>query len=85
VSKLYNVNGEKTQKIEAVTFKELGMIEDDIENILRRSIDLICDEEESMLVVGRQVQNEKLGRSDLTAIDNNETSFLSKSKEIQKI
>jgi hypothetical protein len=68
---MYSINGEETQKIEAITFKDLGMIEDDIENILRRSIDLICDDEESMLVVGRQVQNEKLGRSDLTAIDNN--------------
>lgn len=47
------------------------MTENDIGEILRNSIDMICDEEESMLVVGKQVRNEKNGRSDLTAVDNN--------------
>jgi len=47
------------------------MLESDIEEILRNSIDMICDEEESMLIVGRQVQNERGARSDLTAVDNN--------------
>ncbi len=32
---------------------------------------MLCDDEESMLIVGRQVKNEKKGRSDLTAVDNN--------------
>lgn len=67
---LYNIKGEKTEKIEAVTFSELDMKESDIEEILRCSIDMLCDDEESMLIVGRQVKNEKNGRSDLTAIDN---------------
>jgi hypothetical protein len=47
------------------------MLENDIEEILRNSIDMICDDEESMLIVGKQVKNEKRGRSDLTAVDNN--------------
>lgn len=34
-------------------------------------MDMICDEEESTLIVGRQVRNEKNGRSDLTAVDKN--------------
>ncbi len=68
---MYNIKGKKAEKIEAVTFSELGMQESDIEEILRCSIDMLCDDEESMLIVGRQVKNEKQGRSDLTAVDNN--------------
>lgn len=68
---MYNIKSKKAVKIEAVTFKELNMQENDIEEILRCSIDMLCDDEESMLIVGRQVKNEKNGRSDLTAVDNN--------------
>lgn len=68
---MYNIKGKKAEKIEAVTFAELGMQESDIEEILRCSIDMLCDDEESMLIVGRQVKNEKHSRSDLTAVDNN--------------
>lgn len=68
---MYNIKGKKAEKIEAVTFSDLGMQENDIEEILRCSIDMLCDDEESMLIVGRQVKNEKNGRSDLTAVDNN--------------
>lgn len=57
-------------KMEAVTFAELGMRESDIEEILRKNVDILCDDEESMLIVGQQVRNESSGRSDLTAIDN---------------
>ena len=32
---------------------------------------MLCDDEESMLIVGQQVRNVSNGRSDLTAIDNN--------------
>ncbi len=66
---MYNIKGNEAERIEAVTFSELHMLENDIEEILRKSIDMICDEEESMLVVGRQVRNESNGRSDLTAVD----------------
>ncbi|HEY8909513.1 MAG TPA: hypothetical protein VIM51_04440 [Desulfosporosinus sp.] len=68
---MYNIKSAKAVKVESVTFSELDMKENDIEEILRCNIDMLCDEEESMLIVGRQVQNEKLGRSDLTAVDNN--------------
>ena len=67
---MFHIKGNKAEKIEATTFSELGMQESDIEEILRCSIDMICDEEESMLIVGRQVKNEKSARSDLIAIDN---------------
>jgi len=46
------------------------MTENDIEELLRKNIDMICEEEESMLIVGKQVRNAQLGRSDLTAVDN---------------
>ncbi|HHY08730.1 MAG TPA: hypothetical protein GX530_09490 [Corynebacteriales bacterium] len=68
---MYCIKGKRAEKIEPVTFSDLGIQENDIEEILRCNIDMICDEEESMLIVGRQVRNEKYGRSDLTAVDNN--------------
>ncbi|HZK54153.1 MAG TPA: hypothetical protein VFC84_08180 [Desulfosporosinus sp.] len=81
---MYNIKSKKAVKLEAVTFSELGMLENDIEEILRCSIDMLCDEEESMLIVGRQVQNEKLGRSDLTAVDNNGNIVLIEIKRDRK-
>ena len=68
---MYRIKENQATRIEPVTFSSLNMLENDIEEILRNSIDLICDEEESMLIIGRQVKNEKHGRSDLTAVDNN--------------
>ncbi len=68
---MYKIDGKQASRIEAVTFSELNMTENDIEEILRNNIDMICDEEESMLIVGKQVKNEKNARSDLTAVDNN--------------
>lgn len=67
---MYNIKDFRATKIEAVTFADLGLLESDIEEILRLSIDILCDDEESMLIVGRQVQNEKHARSDLTAVNN---------------
>jgi hypothetical protein len=81
---MYNIKGNKAEKLESVTFSQLGMQENDIEEILRCSIDMLCDEEESMLIVGRQVQNEKLGRSDLTAVDNNGNIVLIEIKRDRK-
>ena len=68
---MYSIKGKKAEKLEPVTFTELKMLESDIEEILRTSIDMLCDDEESMLVVGRQVKNVMNGRSDLTAVDSN--------------
>ena len=81
---LYNIKGKQAARIEPVTFSELNMTENDIEEILRNSIDMICDEEESMLIVGRQVRNEKNGRSDLTAVDNNGNIVLIEIKRDRK-
>ncbi|EAO9488576.1 hypothetical protein AKL49_25170 [Salmonella enterica] len=81
---MYNIKNNKAIKIEAVTFSGIGMQENDIEEILRTSVDMLCDDEESMLIVGRQVQNEKLGRSDLTAIDNNGNIVLIEIKRDRK-
>lgn len=60
-------------KLEPSTFVSLGIKEADIEEMLRKNIDIITDENEddfSMLIIGQQVTNESNGRSDLTAIDN---------------
>jgi hypothetical protein len=70
VFSLYNIKNKKANKVDSLTFADLGMVETDIEEILRGSIDMLCDDEESLLIVGRQVKNEKNGRSDLTAVDN---------------
>lgn len=81
---MYNIKTTKVEKTEAVTFSDLGMLESDIEEILRCSIDMLCDDEESMLIVGRQVKNEKHGRSDLTAVDNNGSIVLIEIKRDRK-
>lgn len=67
---MYNVSNDKAIKIGATTFAELNYKESDIEELLRKNIDMICDEEESMLIVGKQVRNAQHGISDLTAVDN---------------
>jgi len=59
------------EPIDPITFSELDMTENDMEEILRTNIDIICNEDESLLIVGRQVRSAANGRSDLTAIDNN--------------
>lgn len=67
---MYLLNNHTPQKIESTTFKDLHLKESDIEEILRKNVDLVCDDDdESMLIVGQQVRNEQNGRSDLTAID----------------
>ena len=81
---MYNIKGKRAEKLDSVTFSELGMQENDIEEILRCSIDMLCDDEESMLIIGRQVKNEKLGRSDLTAVDNNGNVVLIEIKRDRK-
>lgn len=81
---MYSIKGKQAARIEPVTFSELNMTENDIEEVLRSSIDMICDEEESMLIVGRQVRNEKNGRSDLTAVDNNGNIVLIEIKRDRK-
>lgn len=64
-------NRTNPNKLEEVSFKSLNMKESDIEEMLRKNIDMLCDDDYSMLVVGQQVCNVQNGRSDLTAIDSN--------------
>ncbi|PYZ96406.1 hypothetical protein CR205_11825 [Alteribacter lacisalsi] len=68
---MYKIRGNDVETLEPATFSELGMSENDIEELLRLNISMLHDEEESLLVVGKQVRNEKQGRSDLTAVDQN--------------
>ncbi|UOR13609.1 hypothetical protein [Halobacillus amylolyticus] len=67
---MYKITNNRADKLEAATFAAIGLQESDIEELLRQNIDMICDEEESMLIVGKQVRNVSQGISDLTAVDN---------------
>lgn len=67
---MYILENNKLTKIEETTFKDLGMKESHVEELLRQNVEMLCDDEDSMLIVGQQVTNESNGRSDLTAIDN---------------
>ncbi|KOF09266.1 hypothetical protein AC739_15595 [Planococcus glaciei] len=81
---MYIVSGSNSEKIEATSFTELDITENKIEELLRKNIEMICDEEESMLVVGQQVRNASNGRSDLTAVDNNGNIVLIEIKRDRK-
>lgn len=52
---MYILDNNHPAKIEETTFADLGMKESDIEEILRKNVDMLCDDEESMLIVGQQV------------------------------
>lgn len=68
---MYFLKNNNPTKIEKTSFSGLNMKESDIEEILRKHIDMLCEDEEiSMIIVGQQVRNEKNGRSDLMALDN---------------
>ncbi|MEB1809578.1 MAG: hypothetical protein LPK26_20160 [Bacillaceae bacterium] len=60
---------ESDAEIQKLTFKELGIKENDIENFLKHNLDLLVGDEESLLIVGQQVRNKQNGRSDLVAVD----------------
>ena len=57
-------------EIENTNFKSLNLREEHIEEFLRKNIEVIF-EEETLLMVGKQVVNKENGRSDLTAVDEN--------------
>ncbi|HDK7159117.1 hypothetical protein ACP49_12160 [Clostridium botulinum] len=57
-------------EIESTNFKSLNLREEHIEEFLRKNIEVIF-EEETLLVVGKQIVNKENGRSDLTAVDEN--------------
>ena len=66
---MYLLNGKTPTKLEAISFSDLQWKENDIEELLRQNVDMLCDDEDSMLIVGQQVQDIDHKRSDLTAID----------------
>lgn len=51
-------------------YKDLNLLEKDLEELLRTNIDILV-EDETMLIVGQQVSNSENGRVDLIAIDEN--------------
>ena len=66
---MYLLNGMTALRMEEVTFSDLQMMEDQVEEILRKNIDMICGDEESMLLVGQQAANRAQARCDLIAVD----------------
>ena len=81
---MYLLNNDHPNQIEETTFGELGKKESYIEEILRKNVDMICDDAESMLIVGQQVKNQKNGRSDLTAMDDDGNIVLIEIKRDKK-
>jgi RecB family endonuclease NucS len=57
-------------EVEETTFADLGFVESQVEEFLRRNIEVVLAEE-TLLIVGQQVINAAKGRSDLVAIDGN--------------
>lgn len=55
-------------EIKDLTFAQMDVQEDDLEEFIRRNIDIVFPDE-TLLVVGQQVVNEGRGRADLVAID----------------
>ncbi len=58
------------QEPELKKYKELNLLEKDLEELLRTNIDILV-EDETMLIVGQQVSNSENGRVDLIALDEN--------------
>lgn len=60
-------NKNQPTPIEETTFANLNMLERDIEEMLCLNIDMLCEtDEESMLIVGKQVKNVQNGKSVFT-------------------
>jgi len=66
---MYSLSKKNAIKIKPMSLSELQIKEENIEELLRTNIDKNCEDQESMLIVGRQVRIESNARSDLTAID----------------
>lgn len=80
---MYKLNNKKLIKTESITLSELGLRENDIEEMLRNDIEIIS-EDESLLIIGQQVKNAMHGRSDLTAIDKDGSLVLIEIKRDKK-
>lgn len=69
--KLFNGLSLSEDEVEDVTFSELGLTESHVEEFLRKNIEFVFEESETLLIVGQQVINTAGGRSDLVALDEN--------------
>lgn len=58
-------------EVEDISFCDLGLDESEVEEFLRKNIEVVFDESETLLIVGQQVINAARGRSDLVALDEN--------------
>lgn len=67
---MHYIKDHQANLVKPTTFKDLGMNEHHLESLLAANIDLIASDE-SMLIIGQQVQNIKNGRCDLVAINEN--------------
>lgn len=59
----------KLVEMTRTNLKNLELKESDLEELIRNNVELLIDDNESLLIIGQQVKNEQLGRSDLVAID----------------
>ena len=80
---MFQINNNQATLIEPKTFRELGMTEQDIEELLKENIHIIA-REENMLIIGQQVINAQNGRCDLVAINENGDLVLIEIKRDQK-
>jgi hypothetical protein len=62
--------GLSDDQVKETTFSSLGLVENQVEEFLRKNIEVVFDEE-TLLIVGQQVINAARGRSDLIAVDEN--------------
>lgn len=51
---MYIISVNEAEFVEPNTFASIEWKEDDIEELIRKNIDIIGDEEESMLIVGKE-------------------------------
>ena len=71
---MYKLSDDKAELelIESKMFKDVGINESQIEEIIELNANILSeDDEEGLLIIGKQVVNNKNGRSDLVAIDQN--------------
>jgi hypothetical protein len=67
---MYKLTKEKNLKpINKKNFKDLDLTEKELELIIKKNISIFTEEEETLLIVGQQVVNKSMGRSDLVALD----------------
>lgn len=55
-------------EVEEITFSDLDLKENQIEEFLRRNVEVVFGDSETLLIVGQQVSNTARGRNDLVAL-----------------